>query len=574
MRRSLISCFAIVLGLVSVGSGCNSEGLVCTTQSECSQPNKPICALALCRGCSNDQDCKDSWTQRQMEASMMSMATPLPLQVACDSASGACKECLTDEHCATARPGEPLKRKCDTSTNTCVGCLDATDCASNATAKAAGLATCDAALKSCIECTSNTDCAGRQLLPYCTSDKLCGGCLTNAECTTAGKSQCVTLMVAGVPRKQCAECSTDAQCSDGKPACDAATGACTTCTGKPASFCETRNPLRPVCDVSGACSPCSKHEDCASGVCHRPGDYAPPAAAGSLMPGQCVPAAQVQLVTPANIATELTTGTAPYLSLQEGTYPDLTIAREVALVAKRGLKQDEPSTTSKTVISSISVTGGRAILYDLRIDRPMSASAKTLVKCSGGRVQMRFARLINRSLEYGIDASTGCSEVRLAQSYLETDWQALVLTAPSLTYSVTNSMIARSGSPGGPPFHANAVEIGPSATGTFAHNSLYLNRQGIACSNSQVVANSVITGTGTSVVGCTEQSVHKSTSAMAAADYVENPTGVLRPSATFKTNLIGRAMQALNPAITVDYFGGARPRGAALSADIGCEELD
>ena len=91
MRNHLVSCLSFCLGVLALASGCNSEGLVCTTQSECTQPNKPICALAVCRGCSNDQDCKDSWTQRQMEASAMSMATAAPLQVACDAGSGACK---------------------------------------------------------------------------------------------------------------------------------------------------------------------------------------------------------------------------------------------------------------------------------------------------------------------------------------------------------------------------------------------------------------------------------------------------------------------------------------------------
>lgn len=561
MRNHLVSCLSFCLGVLALASGCNSEGLVCTTQSECTQPNKPICALAVCRGCSNDQDCKDSWTQRQMEASAMSMATAAPLQVACDAGSGACKECLTDEHCAVARPGEPLKRKCDTATNTCVGCLDSVDCANNSTAKSAGLATCDPGLKSCIECTSNSDCAGRQLLPYCTSDKLCGGCLTNAECTVSGKTQCVSLMVSGVPRKQCAECASDAQCSDGKPACDTATGACTTCTGKPASFCETRNPLRPVCDTSGACSPCSKHEDCASGVCHRLGDFTPPTAAGTLMPGQCVPAAQVASVTPANIATELA-GTKPYLKLQAGTYPELTVSREVVLVGATTLNHKTPS-QPQTILSHLTLTGGRAVLYDVRVEA--GTDGKALVACSGAaKLNARLARFTNRRAHRGIDASGACNEVRLSQTFFESDWEALNLKSTgALAYHVTNSLFVRSGSPG----HVNAVVLGSTATGTFAFNTLYANQQGMACENSQTVSDSVITGVGTASVLCTEQRVTKTSM---VADFTETQTGVFHPAAGIESMLVNMG-QATTPALTFDFFGDPRPKGAA--PDRGAEEI-
>lgn len=562
MQRSLISCLSFVLGWLAIGSSCNSEGLVCTTQSECTQPNKPICALAVCRGCSNDQDCRDSWTQRQMEASMMSMSTPAVLQVACDSGSGACKECTTDDHCAMAHPSEPLLRKCDASTNTCVGCLDATDCANNMTAKTAGLATCDLELKRCIECTGNSDCAGRQTFPYCTSDKLCGGCLTNAECMTAGKTQCVKVMVSGVPRAQCAECATDAQCNDNRPVCDTATGSCTTCTGKPASYCETRNPLRPVCDTSGACSPCSKHEDCTSGVCYRPGDYAPPTAAGTLMPGQCVPAAQVKKVDPTTIAAELSPGSTPYLKLQAGTYPEVTIGREVVLVGATSMNHKMPS-QSQTVLSHLTLTGGRTVLYDLRIEA--SADSKALVACSGAaKLHARLARFTNARAHRGVDASASCSEVRLSQTFFQSDWEALNLkSAVALTYHVTNSQFVRSGSPG----HVNAVLLGNTASGTFAFNTLYGNQQGIACENSQGVSDLVITGTSTASVLCTEQRVTKTSS---LADFAETQTGVFHPAASIESMLVNMG-QALSPALSFDFFGDPRPKGG--TPDRGAEEI-
>lgn len=561
MRRRLISCLSFVLGVIATVSSCNSEGLVCTTQSDCTQPDKPICSLAVCRRCSSDQDCRDSYTQRQMEAAMMSMAMPGPLKVACDTASGECKECLADDHCTIARAGEPLLRKCETSSNRCVGCLESTDCANNTVAKAAMLATCDASLKSCIECSGNSDCAGRQLLSYCTPDRVCGGCLTNAECTMPGKTQCLKVQIAGVPRNQCVECATEAQCSDSKPACDTTTGSCTSCVGKPASFCEMRNPQRPVCDTSGACSPCSRHEDCASGVCHRPGDYAPPVAVTGLSVGQCVPAMHVQPVTPADIATHLLGGK-PYLKLQAGTYPDITISREVVLVGATSMDHKTPS-LSQTSLAYLNLMGGRAVLYDLRMDA--SAMGKPLVVCSGGaKLHSRLARFTNKRGHMGVDASGTCSEVRMSQVFFQTEWEALYLkSTAALSYHVTNTVFVDTGLAG----HINAVVLGAMATGTFAFNTLYRNQQGVTCENSQIISDSVITGMGMATFLCTEQRVTKTS---ALTDYAESPAGVFHPGAGIESMLVNMG-QALNPALTLDFFGGTRPKGG--TPDRGAEEI-
>ncbi len=543
--------FLFCIAVSGLSCGGTEAGVFCGKQSDCQSPGRPICSLAVCVGCGQDQDCKDNWNLRQQEAAASMMSMPVQPTVACEVSTGSCRECLTDAHCVEARPSDPLLRVCEPTAKACVGCVQNSDCAANAAAAADGLLTCDTTNKKCIDCTMPSDCNARPGMPYCVENR-------------------------------CSACDMDSHCNGvaGKPYCDktgtSARKQCVSCTGQAADFCSKRsNGATPVCGANGTCAPCTKHEDCAatSGVCHRPGDYTPPTLVGSLTPGQCVPTDSVTNVTPSTIGSALTATDKQnsYLRLADGNYSDLTVGREVVLVGARTLDQGAPS-AAKAVIGSVTVSGGRVTLYDLVLDRSASAAPKTLLKCSGGRVQLRLARLVNRSTEYGLDASSGCQEVRAAQSYFESDWQALLLSATSLSYSISNCIIVNSGVGGGPPFHANAVELGLTATGTFAHNTLYMNRQGIFCANSQVVANSVVTGTSASpLVGCTEQSVYKSSAG--TADYTQAVTGVFRPSASIQANLKGKAMQVLNPAITVDLFGGARPNPTGSTADIGCEEL-
>lgn len=559
MKSRFLSWYSFLLCIAVGGLSCGGQegGLFCTKQLECAQPGKPICSLAICTGCSQDADCKTNWMQRKQESEAAMMSLAGPMTVACEASTGTCNECLNDAHCADARSSEPLLRVCEPNSKKCVGCVQNSDCAANAVAAADGLLTCNTATNQCIDCMAPSDCNARPGMPYCVANR-CSACEKDSNCSgVVGKPYCSTTSTSG--RQQCVSC-----------------------TGQAADFCSKRSMAAPVCDGTGTCAPCTKHEDCGngpgtgtgSGVCYRPGDYAPPAAVGTLSPGQCVPESFVKDVTTGSIAADLA-GNSLYLRLADGNYGDLSVGREVVLVGRRNLDQANP-TAAKAVIASVTATAGRVTLYDVRIERTSAVPAKAAVKCSGGQVQLRLARLNNRSLEYGIDASTGCQEVRVTQSYVESDWQALLLTAASLNYSVTNTMVLRSGGPGGPPFHANAVELGLTAAGTFAYNTLYYNQSGIACANTQAVANTVVTGTtGTAMVGCLEQSVYKNINASAPGDYVEtvSGSGVFHPSTAMQANLKAKAMQAVNPAITTDLFAGSRPRPAATTPDIGCEEL-
>jgi hypothetical protein len=559
MKSRFLSWYSFLLCLAVSGLSCDGgqAGLFCGKQLECTQPGKPICSLAICTGCSQDADCKTNWMQRKQESEAAMMSLAGPMTVACEASTGTCSECLNDAHCAESRAGEPLLRVCDPNFKKCVGCLQNSDCAANAAAAADGLLTCDTSQKECIDCMTPSDCNARPGMPYCVANR-CSACEKDSNCTgVAGKPYCATT-------------STSARSQ------------CVSCTGQAVDFCSKRNAATPFCDGTGTCAPCTKHEDCGngpgtstgSGVCYRPGDYAPPAAVGTLTPGQCVPESFVKDVTPSTIAAEIS-GNGTYLRLADGNYGDLSIGREVVLVGRRNLDQANPS-AAKAIVGSVTVTAGRVTVYDVRIERVSGMAAKPTVKCSGGQVQLRLTRLSNRSAESAVDASSGCQEFRLTQSFVESEWQALLLTATSLNYSVTNTMVLRSGSPGGPPFHANAVELGLSATGTFAYNTLYYNQSGIVCVNNQPIANTVITGvTGSAVLGCIEQSVYKNIAAGAPADYVETASGsgVFHPSTAMQANLKAKAMQATNPAITTDLFGGARPRPAATTPDIGCEEL-
>lgn len=418
---------------------------------------------------------------------------------------------------------------------------------------------CDDGGPGCPECSTPSDCSDRVGMPYCVS-MLCSACELDTHCAAVvGAPYCAT--VGASQRLQC-----------------------TSCTGQPAGFCAARNPSTSVCGDDGTCVPCSAHEECGdgpgsgtgSGVCHRPGDHPAPAAAGTLVPGQCVPEAIVRDVTPSTIAAELS-GTGVYLRLADGDYGNLSVGRDVVLVGRRDLDHANPTATNARV-QSVTVTAGRVTLSDLRIERSGTDPGSASVACTGGEVQLRLVRLLNRALGYGVDASaaSACEGVRIAESVIESDWQALELLAPNLSYSVTNTMILRSGSPGGPPYHANAVEFGLTATGTFAFNTLYQNQSGIACNSNQTVTNTVVTATGgTAIVGCTEQSVYTSIGVDAGANYVETSTdsGVFHPSAMMQANLAGQASTVVAPAVVTDLFGGTRPRPTGTTPDIGCEEL-
>ena len=566
MNTRLLTWYSFVVSVALSGISCGESGLVCGKQTDCTQPGKPICSLAVCLACSADQDCKTNWQQRQAEAdaAMMSMP-PVAPTVACEASTGTCRECLSDPHCADARPSSPLLRVCEPTSHSCVGCLQDSDCMANSAASKDGLLTCDTAKHECIDCTSNNDCTARPGMTFCAQGR-CSACADDANCASvANKPYCAK--PTGAARYQCGECKSDANCTnDAKPSCNLATLTCETCTGKAANFCETRNAMKPVCDGNGACAPCTKHEDCASGVCYRSGDYAPPQALSTLMPGQCVPSDKVVKVTPATIANEIT-GSMPYLKLDPGTYPELTINREVVLVGSSTLSHKQPAQV-QSALSHLNVTGGRVVLYDLKMEA--TATGKALVTCGGGaKVHARLARFVNTKAHRGIDGqSTGtCGEVRVNQAYFNTAWESIILTVGTGTLStvVQNSQFVRSGSPG----HTNAVSYGSGITGTFAFNMFYGNAGGITCVGGQTITDSVIVDSGTAVNGCTETRIIKSTN---TGDFVETAagSGIFHPS-TGLANMLVDAGQAPTPALPVDFFGDARPKGTKY--DIGSEEI-
>lgn len=564
MNTRLLTWYSFLLSVAISGFSCGEAGLVCGKQSDCTQPGKPICSVAVCLACSQDQDCKDNWKQRQAEADalMMSMM-PVGPTVACEASTGTCRECLRDEHCADARPSDPLLRSCDLTSHTCVGCVQDSDCMANAVASRDGLVKCEN--HQCIDCNSDNDCTARPGMTKC-ADMRCSVCAADADCASMPAPKKYCARPTGAARSQCGECKTNAQCtSDAKPFCNTATLTCESCTGKAANFCEQRDPLKPFCDPTGTCAPCTKHEDCASGICYRVGDYAPPAAINpALKPGQCVPTDKVVKVTPATIANEIS-GTMPYLKLDPGTYPELTINREVVLVGSSTLSHKQPGQV-QSALSHLTLTGGRTVLYDLKVEA--TATGKALITCGGGaKIHVRLARLLNSKMHRGIDGfSTGtCGEVLVNQAYFNTQWEGIMLTvgAGTLPFVVQNSQFVRCGSAG----HATAVYLGSGVTGTFAFNMLYGNTAGLSCAGSQTVGDTAICDSGTAVNGCTELRVAKT---CATADYVESPAGVFRAGATFGNMLVDAAV-APTPALPVDFFGDPRPKGTKY--DIGSEEI-
>ena len=469
MRTRVQAGYVLLLAVLAGGIQCTAEGgggEPCSRNLECiaRSINTPICDGGKCRAGRDNDDCaKNAATTEAECTAQLVMSCPLKVVSGlwCDTkegsrTQGSCGECIPDAICAADPSCQAARYSCgssamqlgygsfcDPNTLRCGSCVQDSDCPAMSfclvstltqrkvcgecrtktdcpVSKPYCLPSATTGANACVECDLDSQCSAPK--KYCRPDgngnKTCVECQADADCS-GSKPRCGVSQPDGI--KMCGECTSDAQCSGSKPACDSKTLLCAACSP---TFCAGKV-ASDGCRPDGTCGACSEHNQCASGVCYRPGDFAPPAAAAGLSPGQCVPSSMVKAVGTTTIGQELNPGTTPFLKLSPGTYPALTINREVVLVGATPLVQNL-STMSQTILSHLTLMGGRTVLYDVRAEA--NVDGKAVVACSGAaKLNARLVRILNGRLHRGIDASGSCSEVLLSQAFIQADWEAMVL---------------------------------------------------------------------------------------------------------------------------------------------------
>lgn len=273
-------------GGVSAGVCDTTTGrcVACVKSSECTaDPTKPVCVGNLCAPC-------QSSASPANECRAKSSAAPV-----CDSTSGRCVGCLTNDHCGGGADGGVdggtdggadggadggvAAGFCYLATNQCVQCLAHADCKDpskpicgglhtcvgcgtqgvapdSCTTRNPALPVCRADTGACVECTGNANCAGDAGIRVCNpATNKCVECNDNSNCTTdPAKAFCVS--------NACAGCQTApaGSCSGTKPLCatsGAYVGQCVECLDN--THCKVAT--KPVCDVN-QCRGCARDLDC------------------------------------------------------------------------------------------------------------------------------------------------------------------------------------------------------------------------------------------------------------------------------------------------------------------------
>ena len=278
-------CSARGDGGVSAGVCDTTTGrcVACVQSKECTaDPAKPVCLANQCAPC-------QSAASPANECRAKSSAAPV-----CDSASGKCVGCLTNDHCGGGADGGDggadgggdggadggvVAGFCYSETHQCVECLGHGDCkdpskpicssqktcvgcgtqgvpADGCTTRNPALPVCRADTGTCVECTGNANCAGDAGIRVCNlATNRCVECNDNSNCTTdPAKAFCVN--------NACAGCQTApaGSCTAAKPLCATSggyIGQCVECIGNT----DCKVATKPVCDVN-QCRACARDLDC------------------------------------------------------------------------------------------------------------------------------------------------------------------------------------------------------------------------------------------------------------------------------------------------------------------------
>ncbi len=149
----------------------------------------------------------------------------------CEEASGACVECTSDPHCASAG-----RARCDLATNRCVECSVDADCGANRSCALTvrrcvdrcdlltdcptGAGECELSVGLCESCDVRADCASTPATPVCDdATRSCVACVRDLDCP-ADAPRCDR------PRARCVSCLASDDCPASAPWCDPALAAC------------------------------------------------------------------------------------------------------------------------------------------------------------------------------------------------------------------------------------------------------------------------------------------------------------------------------------------------------------
>ncbi len=192
-----------------------------------------------------------------------------PMTPACDAATGCCVACVpASDRCARGT-------YCDSAAQSCVpGCRPDDDCTVAVTDAGALVRHCDTATRACLECVTNDHCAAGSL---CVGNTCVAGCTAERACPT-GQSCCGGACVDPQSNTaHCGRCAARCVAPNATPACmngSCAVGACTgtfsNCDDDPANGCETStlSDVRHCGAGRTACAPrANSAVDCAGGRC-------------------------------------------------------------------------------------------------------------------------------------------------------------------------------------------------------------------------------------------------------------------------------------------------------------------
>lgn len=242
-------------------AGMLPDGRVTCGSNTCSAnpTSTNICdtATGRCVDCLTDNDCAIETINKHCDTAPNSQGVP----------AYNCEECLNNSHCpsgATCMNGDCVTpcgtamcdtgEVCDLANNRCIDCLSDTDCADETTDKHCDLTPNSAGLPtgSCEECTASTHCATSEV---CFENNCEPACTSDMACATDG----------GSPRychptnKVCSECVTDTNCTTTQPRCTTG-GECVECI----TDAHCTNPAQPYCDDND-CVQCRTTADCPAG---------------------------------------------------------------------------------------------------------------------------------------------------------------------------------------------------------------------------------------------------------------------------------------------------------------------